>query len=85
MLEKHFQTSAIDPRLESPYIRTDTDASRKVQIEQEQKGELEITKKRKAMFMSDPTDGNGRFLPLDFYYLEKEYGWDLIKKYAREG
>jgi hypothetical protein len=36
------------------------------------------------MFMSEPLDGNGRFLPLDFYYIEEEYGAALITKYSDE-
>lgn len=32
--------------------------------------------------MADPQSGNGQFLPLDFYYIESEYGGDLIQKYS---
>jgi hypothetical protein len=37
-------------------------------------GELELTKKRKKMFMADPDSGKGSFLPLDYYYIEEESG-----------
>lgn len=85
MLEKHFKTSAVDPRLQSPYIRTNPNAEKVIQQEQEKKGELELSKKRKKMFMSEPVDGDGKFLPLDFYLLENEYGEELMRKYSVEG
>ena len=34
------------------------------------------------MFMSEPDNGNGSFLPLDYYYIEDESGLELIKKYS---
>lgn len=30
------------------------------------------------MFMSEPDNGNGTFLPLDYYYIEDESGLELI-------
>ncbi len=34
--------------------------------------------------MAEPVNGNGRFLPLDYYYIEDEYGAELIHKYRDE-
>jgi hypothetical protein len=34
--------------------------------------------------MAEPVNGNGRFLPLDYYYIEDEYGAELIYKYRDE-
>jgi hypothetical protein len=31
--------------------------------------------------MAEPDNGKGAFLSLDYYYIEKEYGNELIEKY----
>ncbi|CAD8148668.1 unnamed protein product [Paramecium octaurelia] len=84
MLKKHFQVSAVDPRLQSPYMRVNPNTGQIIREKQDELGELELTKHRERLFMAQPFEMKQIFLPLDYYYMEDESGDELIEQYKEK-